>query len=58
MEDNTILRGIICNQCGNELPPMTIRDHIDSKFNQECPHILPYEGRVENFVKRILNKKR
>ena len=34
----TIVSGIICNECKNTLPDMTMQDHLDGKFNQECPH--------------------
>jgi hypothetical protein len=34
----TMVTGIICKRCKNELPPMTMQDHLDGKFNQECPH--------------------
>jgi hypothetical protein len=39
----TIVTGIVCNECKHKLPPMTMQDHLDGKFNQECPHseILP-----------------
>lgn len=34
----TIVTGIVCNSCKNELPPMTMEDHLESRFNTECPH--------------------
>jgi hypothetical protein len=34
----TIVKGIVCNICKNELPPMTMKQHLDGDFNQECPH--------------------
>jgi hypothetical protein len=34
----TIVKGIVCNACKNELPPMTMKQHLDGDFNQECPH--------------------
>jgi hypothetical protein len=34
----TIITGIVCKSCKNELPAMTMQDHLDCKFNQECPH--------------------
>jgi len=34
----TIVKGIICTRCCNELPPMTMKDHLESNFNEECPH--------------------
>jgi hypothetical protein len=35
---STIVSNITCTKCGNTLPPMTMQDHIDGNFNQECPH--------------------
>jgi hypothetical protein len=37
----TIIDGIICNDCNNELPQMTMKDHLDGNFNQKCPHDEP-----------------
>jgi len=34
----TIVTGIVCSLCKNELPPMTAQEHLDGKFNQTCPH--------------------
>jgi len=34
----TIVSGIKCNYCKGELPPMTMADHLDGKFNLTCPH--------------------
>ena len=34
----TIVTGIVCRRCGNELPPMTAEDHLEGRFNQTCPH--------------------
>jgi hypothetical protein len=34
----TIVTGIVCNLCKNELPPMTAQEHLEGKFNQTCPH--------------------
>lgn len=34
----TIVTGIICNKCNNELPAMTMKQHLDGDFNKECPH--------------------
>ena len=36
--DTTIVTGIVCNACKNELPPMTMTEHLEGKFNKECPH--------------------
>jgi hypothetical protein len=36
--ETTIVRGIICKKCGHELPPMTMRQHLDGRFNTTCPH--------------------
>lgn len=35
---DTIVSGIVCRLCENELPPMTAKDHLDGKFNKTCPH--------------------
>lgn len=35
---NTIVKGIVCKKCNNELPSMTMEQHLNSEFNQECPH--------------------
>lgn len=37
--DMTVLRGVICRKCGNELPTHTCREHLD-KTNpiHVCPH--------------------
>jgi hypothetical protein len=37
--ETTIVTGIVCKSCKNELPPMTMQNHLDSKFNLECPHL-------------------
>jgi hypothetical protein len=34
----TVVRGITCKECGNELPPMTMQEHLESRFNTSCPH--------------------
>lgn len=34
----TIVTGIVCSLCKNELPPMTAQAHLEGKFNQTCPH--------------------
>jgi hypothetical protein len=34
----TIVTGIVCRLCKNELPPMTAEDHLEGWFNQTCPH--------------------
>jgi hypothetical protein len=34
----TVVTGIVCKKCDNELPPMTMEDHIESRFNTVCPH--------------------
>jgi hypothetical protein len=53
--DTTIVTGIICNLCNGELPPMTMTDHLESKFNTECPHTIDYDAIIEtahqNFLK-------
>ena len=36
--DDTIVTGIMCKACDNELPPMTAKQHLDGQFNQTCPH--------------------
>lgn len=37
-EQTTIVFGIICNVCGEELPPMTLAEHLDVKcpLNYQC----------------------
>jgi len=39
--DMTVISGIRCNRCGEELPPHTVREHLD-KDNaiHVCPHNL------------------
>ena len=47
---DTILTGIICNRCGNELPPHTAAQHLDADHPvHECPHdyLLDHEGEGE-----------
>jgi hypothetical protein len=39
IHDDTIVSGIVCTRCNNELPPMTVKEHLDGKFNKECPHL-------------------
>lgn len=34
-----VLTGAICKKCGNELPHMTIMQHLEG-VNRECPHDL------------------
>jgi hypothetical protein len=34
----TVVSGIGCKKCYCELPPMTMKDHLDGNFNKECPH--------------------
>ena len=35
----TILTGIICNRCGNELPPHTAAELLDADHPvHQCPH--------------------
>jgi len=36
--NTTIVSGIICKKCNNELPPMTMKQHLDGDFNKNCPH--------------------
>jgi hypothetical protein len=36
--DTTIVRGIVCRKCSNTLPDMTMTEHLEGKFNLECPH--------------------
>ena len=38
-DDSTIIvSGIVCKKCENELPPMTMKQHLNGDFNKECPH--------------------
>jgi hypothetical protein len=34
----TMVSGIVCRRCGNELPLMTAEAHLEGWFNQTCPH--------------------
>lgn len=36
--ETTIVSGIECKKCGRTLPDMTMKDHLEGNFNQECPH--------------------
>lgn len=36
------MTGASCRECGNELPPMTMEEHLESRFNKDCPH--DYKG--------------
>jgi len=38
----TMMTGVSCKECGNELPPMTMEEHLESRFNKDCPH--DYKG--------------
>lgn len=38
----TVLKGILCNECNCELPPMTMAEHLDGDFPQDCPHVECY----------------
>lgn len=38
-EPSTLVNGIVCRKCDKTLPEMTMADHLDGKFNQECPHL-------------------
>lgn len=38
----TTVSGIICNQCGNELPPHSMERHLDvNDVIHQCPHSIP-----------------
>jgi len=42
LDPETIVAGIICNECGNTLPPHTVRDHLTEEHPiHECPHSIP-----------------
>ena len=36
--ETTIVSGIVCKKCNHTLPPMTMKQHLISDFNTECPH--------------------
>jgi len=36
--NTTTVMGIVCKKCNNELPPMTMQQHLDGDFNKKCPH--------------------
>ena len=36
INDTTIVKGIICKKCDAELPPMTVKDHLDGNFSHTC----------------------
>ena len=36
---DAIIEGIKCCACGNKLPKMPLKDHLDGNFNQQCPHL-------------------
>ncbi len=39
LDPETIVAGIICNECGNTLPPHTVRDHLTEEHPiHKCPH--------------------
>ena len=59
MNTETLVKGIICKKCGNELPVMTMQQHLDGNFNQECPHKIKnlYYNRLE-LEEIILKNKR
>lgn len=40
IHSDTIISGIVCTRCNHELPPMTAQEHLDGKFNKECPHTM------------------
>ena len=36
--ETEVVSGIICKKCDYELPPMTMKQHLDGDFNKTCPH--------------------
>jgi hypothetical protein len=50
MNNQTIVKGIICKDCGNELPEMTIEQHLNGDFNQNCPH--SNDDEMLNFINK------
>ena len=34
----TIVSGVICKRCDKTLPDMTMKDHLEGRFDKECPH--------------------
>lgn len=49
----TVVTGIVCKKCGNKLPPMTMEDHLEGRFNKECPHT-PTEKEIAERIARIM----
>lgn len=42
--DTTVISGIVCRECGNELPPHTGREHLEKDHPiHVCPHNLEEE---------------
>jgi hypothetical protein len=56
MNNQTIVKGIICRDCGKELPEMTVEQHLNEVFVKECPHINENFYKVKNFLREILKK--
>lgn len=56
MENQNIVKGIICNHCGNELPEMTIEQHLNGGFVQDCPHINPNFYIMKDYLIDIMDK--
>ena len=52
----TIVRGILCNRCKNELPPHTMAEHLAGSFNKDCPHTMDYCSKEyrDIVIKRII----
>ncbi len=39
--DTTVIRGVVCRECGNELAPHTCAEHMDKEHPiHTCPHKL------------------
>ena len=46
-DPTAVVTNIICKECRNELPPMTVLQHVKQDFVKECPHKYPpldFEG--------------
>lgn len=44
-----IIQGVVCNQCGNTLPPHTDGEHLDENHPiHKCPHIHDIDLREED----------
>ena len=42
-DPTAVVTGIVCKECRNELPPMTVLQHVKQDFEKECPHYRPLD---------------